>query len=218
MNTAILFSGGKDSGLALMYALKDTDVKCLITIISENDESYMFHVPNIRLAEKQAETVGIPLIIEKTNGEKEVELKDLEKAIKQYKIEAIFTGAIASEYQASRIKDIANRLGIDCINPLWKKDQWEVLNELVKNNFEIMIIGVFAEGLDNILGKKIDEKTIDELRRIHSKLEINPAGEGGEYETFMLNAPYYKRRLEITKSSIRKEKSGGKILQIEEIQ
>lgn len=221
-NSAVLFSGGKDSGLALLYALKNTDVKCLITIISENNESYMFHVPNIQLTKKLAETIGLPLIIQNTKGEKEKELKDLEKAIKEalekYNIEVVFTGAIASSYQASRIQTIAKNLGIECVNPLWQKDQFEILKELIDNNFEVIIVGVFAEGLDNLLGKKIDIKTIEELKNIHSKLKINPAGEGGEYETLILNAPYFKKPLTIKKHSTKKEKTGGKILIIEDLQ
>jgi len=221
IRTAVLFSGGKDSGLALKYALEYTDVKVLITIISENDESYMFHIPNIRWTEKQAEAIGIPLIIQKTAGEKEKELKDLEKAIKKaikdYKIEGVVTGAIESVYQASRVQTITNNLKIECFNPLWQKDQFELLNELIENKFEILIVGVFGEGLDSILGKTLNKSLIEELKKIHQKLKINPAGEGGEYESFILNAPYYKKPLKINKSSIIKEQTGGKILMIEEL-
>ena len=71
LKTAILYSGGKDSTLALQYALKYTHVKCLIIMISKNRESYMFHTPNIYWAEKQAEAIGIPSIVQYTEGEKE---------------------------------------------------------------------------------------------------------------------------------------------------
>ncbi|MEM4637734.1 MAG: diphthine--ammonia ligase [Candidatus Woesearchaeota archaeon] len=221
-NTAVLFSGGKDSGLALMYALKHTNVKCLINIISENSESYMFHTPNIKWVKNQAESIGLPLLVQKTKGKKEEELKDLEKAIKnavkKYQIQGVVTGAIESVYQASRIQTITNKLKIECFNPLWQKDQWELLQELIDNKFEIMIVGVFGEGLDKLLGKKINSETIEEIRAIYSKLKINPAGEGGEYESFILNAPYFKKPLKIKKSSIKTDKEGGKILIIEEIE
>lgn len=221
IRTAVLFSGGKDSGLALKYALEFTNVKCLITIVSESDESYMFHIPNIRWAEKQAKTIGLPIIIQKTRGIKEEELKDLEKAIKRaiknYGIEGIVTGAIESVYQASRIQTITNDLNIECFNPLWQKNQFELLNELFKEGFEIIIVGVFGEGLEGLLGKKIDTHTIEELKRIYQKLKINPAGEGGEYESFILNAPYFKKKINIKKTSTVEEKSGGRILVIEEL-
>lgn len=222
IRTAVLFSGGKDSGLALKYALEYTEVKCLITIVSENDESYMFHVPNIKWTGKQAEAIGLPLIVQKTKGKKEYELKDLEKAlkkaIKEYKIEGVVTGAIESVYQASRVQKITNDLEIECFNPLWQKDQFELLQELVDSGFETIIIGVFGEGLAELLGKKIDSKTILELKKIYNKLKINPAGEGGEYESFILDAPYFKMPLKIKRTRTITEKSGGKILVIEDIE
>jgi len=62
LKSAVLFSGGKDSGLALDYALKYTNVKCLIIMQSKNTESYMFHTPNIQWTKYQAERTGIPYI------------------------------------------------------------------------------------------------------------------------------------------------------------
>jgi ABC transporter with metal-binding/Fe-S-binding domain ATP-binding protein len=206
MKTAVLFSGGKDSCLALYYAMKNSNVKCLITIISENPESYMFHTPNINFAKLQAEAIGLPIIIEKTKGEKETELKDLKNAIKiaikKYKIQGIVTGAIESVYQSTRIQKICNRLKLECFNPLWQKDQFELLNELVKLKFEIIITGVFAEGLEHFIGRKIDNEFIEDIKKVHEKLKINPAGEGGEFESFVLNAPFFHRSLYIAKKKI----------------
>lgn len=222
MRTAVLFSGGKDSCLALYYALKSTEVKCLITLVSENPSSYMFHTPNIVLAEKQAEAIDLPIIIEKTKGEKEIELKDLEKAIKKakkkYKIEGIITGALASVYQSSRVQRICNKLNLQSLNPLWQRDQFELLNEVIKFNFDVIITGVFAYGLDEFLGRKIDRKFIDDIRILNEKYKINPAGEGGEFESFVLDAEFFKKRLEIKKSHIEEDKEGGRVLIIDDIE
>ncbi len=100
MKLAALFSGGKDSCFALYKAVKERHgIACLISLISENKESYMFHTPNIHLTNLQAEALELPLIAFKTKGEKEIELLDLEKAIKsavkKYKIEGIVSGAVA---------------------------------------------------------------------------------------------------------------------------
>ena len=71
----ILFSGGKDSMYAAWLAKKEGyEISCLISIVSENEESYMFHTPSIRRVEEQAKSMGIPLIIVKTKGKKEKEL------------------------------------------------------------------------------------------------------------------------------------------------
>lgn len=222
LNTAVLFSGGKDSGLALDYALKYTNVKCLIIMQSKNSESYMFHTPNIEWAKTQAECTGIPYIVQLTAGEKEKELKDLEIAIKKaktkYKVHAIVTGAIESVYQASRVQTITNSLGMECFNPLWQKDQIELLEELIQKKFDIILIGTFGYGLDKLIGRKIDKKFIEEVKLLRDRLKINPAGEGGEFESFMLNAPYYNKSLKIIKNNIVKDDSGGIVMHIEQLE
>jgi asparagine synthase (glutamine-hydrolysing) len=205
LNSAVLFSGGKDSGLALSYALKFTNVKCLIIIQSKNPESYMFHTPNISWAKVQAEAIGIPYIIQNTVGEKEKELKDLTIAIKKakakFKVQAIITGAIESVYQASRVQTITNSLGMECFNPLWQKDQIELLDELVQKKFEIIISSIAADGFtEKWLGRKIDNAAVLELKILSKKYGFNPAFEGGEAESMVLNAPFFKKRLIIKKA------------------
>jgi ABC transporter with metal-binding/Fe-S-binding domain ATP-binding protein len=221
MNTAVLFSGGKDSTLALHYALQSSEVKCLVSVISSNPESFMFHTPNIQLVEKQAECIGLPLILQKTRGVKEEELKDLEKALlkakKKFTIEGIYTGALASVYQASRIQKLCDSLGLKCINPLWQKNQFDVLEELQKEKIQAIIIGVFGQGLEKFLGRKIDSAFIEEVRPLAEKLGINPAGEGGEMESFVLDAPFFKKSLVVEKSSVKEDRQGGRMLVLEKI-
>lgn len=203
MKLGILFSGGKDSTLAAWIARREGyEVNCLISISSENKESFMFHVPSIERTAKQAEAMGLPIILKKSKGEKEVELKDLEEAIvearNKFGIEGIVTGAVESVYQASRVQKICNRLGLECFNPLWQKDQIELLRDLVKEKFEVIVVGVAAYPLDEkFLGRKIDEEFIDEMSSLQEKFDINPAGEGGEFESFVLDGPVFERGLEI---------------------
>ena len=81
MRLGVLFSGGKDSTLALHIAQEKEQVVCLITLLSLNKESYMFHTPNIDVTALQAEALGLPRVAKTTAGEKEKELADLEDAI-----------------------------------------------------------------------------------------------------------------------------------------
>ena len=143
----------------------------------------MFHTPSISKTKKQAEAMKIPILIQKTKGEKEIELKDLEEAIKKakekYKIQGIVTGAVESVYQASRIQKICDKLKLECFNPLWLKNQFELLEDLLKNKFEVIIAGVFAFPFDaKWLGRKIDKKFIEDIKKLNEKYKINPAGEG----------------------------------------
>jgi diphthine-ammonia ligase len=201
MRLGVLFSGGKDSTLALHYAAAKEEVACLITIVSENKESYMFHTPNIDITVLQAQALGLPQITRITQGEKELELFDLEEAIAQatreFQLEGIVTGAIESVYQAQRIQQICYRLGLWCFNPLWKHDQKTLLEELEKK-FTVIISGIFAYPLDEKwLGKEIDVKLIERLLDLQNKYGISPSGEGGEIETTVLDAPLFKMKIEI---------------------
>jgi ABC transporter with metal-binding/Fe-S-binding domain ATP-binding protein len=217
MKFGVLFSGGKDSTFALMKALEKDDVACLISLISENSESYMFHTPNIGITALQAEALGIPLISVKTKGMKEEELADLEHAIMQakekYHIEGIVTGAVASVYQSERIKKICDRLGLKCISPLWKKNQEELLNEIVDSKIKAIISGVFAPPLDEKwLGKQIDKKMIVELSKLRKQYKISPSGEGGEIETTVLDAPVFHKMIEIIDYDIKTDKNSGVLI------
>jgi diphthine-ammonia ligase len=202
MQLGVLFSGGKDSALALHYAAEKEEVVCLITLVSENKESYMFHTPNIDMTTLQAQALGLPQIVKKTRGKKEEELLDLEDAIalavEKYKIEGVVTGAIESVYQAERVQRICNQLGLWCLNPLWKHDQKALLEELLEKKFTVIISGIFAYPLDEKwLGKQIDHKIIDNLIKLQQKYGISPSGEGGEIETTVFDAPLFKKKIEI---------------------
>ena len=203
MKLGVLFSGGKDSVYSSYIAKKQGhEIACLITILSKNKESYMFHTPSIEKTTYQANSMNIPLIILNTKGKKEEELKDLEKAIKKaiklYKIEGIVTGAIKSVYQSSRIQIICDKLNMKCINPIWQTNELDYLNDLIKNKFKVILTGVFAYPLNQSwLGREIDKQFIQEIMKLQEKYKIHPAGEGGEYESFVLNCPLFKKPLKI---------------------
>ena len=197
MRLACLFSGGKDSTYALYLILKEGhDVKYLVSVFPESSESYMFHYPMIERTKEQAEAVGIKHVIVRTKGEKEKELDDLKKALGKLDIDGLFSGAIASTYQKSRIDRIAKELGIVSLAPLWHKDQESLLKEQIDAGFEIIITHVAAEGLDRSwVGRRIDYKAFEELKKIRDKHKINISGEGGEFETLVLNCPLFSHPL-----------------------
>ncbi len=206
MKLACLFSGGKDSNFALHEASKEHEVVCLISLKSKNLESYMFQTQGIDFVKYQAEALGLPLHVQDTLGEKEFELEDLKKAFlsvkEEYGVEGIVTGAINSIYQSSRIQRICDEVGLWCFNPLWQKDQIDFLHELAENGFEVVIVGVASYPFDeSFLGGVIDEKMIKKLVEFNKKYEVNPAGEGGELETFVVDSPLFKKKIVIEKSS-----------------
>jgi ABC transporter with metal-binding/Fe-S-binding domain ATP-binding protein len=215
MRLAVLFSGGKDSCAALWIAQSSGhEVACLLTLESENPASYMFHTPNINLTRLQAQAAAIPILMRKTKGEKEEELKDLHailaEAKRTYRIEGIATGAIASAYQATRVQQACAKLGLWVFNPLWQRDQAEHLRELIGAGFEIVVSGVAAYPLDDTwLGRRMDEAALAELELLQRRYGLSPAGEGGELETLVLWAPGWRKRLVIKEAVKEYENHAG---------
>lgn len=202
MRVAALFSGGKDSVFAV-YITKQYgwEVTSLVSLLPEQPDSWMFHSINIHLTDLFAEALDIPLVKRGTKAKKEEELADLKQLLQNLEIDGVVSGAIASEYQRTRIEKICDELGIKSFTPLWHKHQELLVRDQVKAGFHIVVVGVFAEGFDETwLGRTIDEHTIDELVLLHKKQGINIAGEGGEYETLVLSGPVFSKRLVIDES------------------
>jgi diphthine-ammonia ligase len=214
MKLAALISGGKDSIYAVYLAkMAGHDVKYLLSMSPESPESYMFHHPNVELTELQAELMGIPLLSEKTTGEKEKELKDLERLIARIKddVDGILTGAIASSYQRVGIERICRKFSLGTISPLWHTDPERYWHDLMSSGFGVMITSVSAEGLDESwLGRIVDKKAIDELKNLSAKFGIHLAFEGGEAETLVLSCPLFGGRIEVFEAEKEWEGQSGR--------
>jgi predicted ATP pyrophosphatase (TIGR00289 family) len=199
VRVAVLATGGKDSTLALHRVLTEGyKVEYLVTMIPSREDSWMFHYPNIHLMDLFAEAVDIPLVKAETSGAKEEEIEDLKRLIGKLDVEGIVSGAVASNYQKTRIEKICKKLVLKCINPLWQEKPIKLLKEIVALKFEVIITGVYAHGLNQEwLGRKIDENTIKDLMELNKRYGISLVGEGGEYETLVLDAPFFKKRIRI---------------------
>ncbi len=196
-----LISTGKDSLYALFIMAKQGyPIDCLITIDSSNKDSFMFHTPTVSLADLQAKALGKQIVIIKTKGEKEKELLDLSKAIvsakKKFGIEGICSGALFSNYQRERIEKICEKKGIRAFAPLWQMKQEKYMRQIVKEKFVIMVTKIACRGLDESwLGRILTEKDVEELIVLSKKFGFNSAGEGGEYETLVLDMPLFSKKI-----------------------
>ena len=162
----------------------------------------MFHYPNIRWTALQAESMGLPQVMVQTEGVKEAELSDLARALSiakhQYGIEGVYTGALASIYQKSRVDGTCEKLGLQALSPLWGMNARTHFTNLLRESFEVIITGVASLGLNETwLGRKLDEKMVDDLLKLQRKYGLNATLEGGEGETFVLNCPIFDTRIEV---------------------
>ena len=211
MKLAALISGGKDSIYAAYQATKFAhEIVCLINLQPERQDSWMFHVPNAKFVEQQAKVMEIPLISLPTSGIKEQELDDLKSAMKlavqKHKIQGIVSGALASMYQKQRIDALCKELKLQSITPLWRMNLQQYMQALILDNFEVIITAIAADGFNKSwLGRKLDRNMLFDLIKLNRDYSINIAGEGGEYETFVLDCPLFKKRITIQEAETKLE-------------
>ena len=211
MRVAVLATGGKDSTLALYRVLTENyKVEYLVSMIPLRENSWMFHYPNIHLMDLVAEAVDIPLVKAETSGKKEEEIEDLKSLLRKLNIEGIVSGAVASNYQKSRIEKICKDLDLKCICPLWQESSTKLLEEILALKFETIITGVYAYGFSQEwLGRKIDRSAVKDLMELNKRYGISLVGEGGEYETLVLDAVFFNKRIKVVEAEkIWKNQSG----------
>ena len=207
MKLGVLFSGGKDSCLALHRAVAaGHEVTCLLTLLPERDDSWMFHTPALEWTALQTEALCIAQLTAATPGEPEAELADMQallvRAQRKYGIAGVVTGALASVYQATRIQRACAALRLWCFNPLWQLPQPELLEALLTDGYKVVVTAVAADGLDvEWLGRTLDRAAVEELLALANRHGLNPAGEGGELETLVLDAPLFRKRLRLVETS-----------------
>lgn len=201
-----LVSGGKDSVYSAHLAeCQGWEVRELLTIAPSDPESMMFHTPNLDLVALQAASWGkehrnVPVEARGVAAEAAA----LEQALRSVDTDWIVVGAIASTYQYSRVLRLADRLGRHVFAPLWGKPGLRVVQEEVGAGLDIRFVHLAAEGLPpGWLGERLDANVVRALEAgMGSTRAYHPAGEGGEYETLVVDAPFFRQRLEIVGSDV----------------
>ena len=196
-----LYSGGKDSNYALHWAaLHGFHACCLGTVRPRGWESSLFHYPAVELTKLQAKALGLPLIEvseEEAGGEEEALLLLMQRC-RSRGAWGIVSGALLSDYQRLRFAAAAEEAGLRSFTPLWRKNQEAYMRSLVREGFRVMVVSVQAYGLPGWLaGRILDEGLIEEIIRRARLYGFNPAFEGGEAETLVLDAPLFRQRLEV---------------------
>jgi len=199
LRVAALVTGGKDSALALYRSIKQGfEVVSLVTMVPQRADSWMFHYPNIHMADLFAEAVGISHVKAETSGVKDMELVDLRQVLARLSVDGVVSGGISSRYQKERVDRICEELGLKHIAPLWHEDPLKLLREMVELKMEAVIVGVYAHGFTSEwLGRKIDKAAMNELIELSERFQVSLVGEGGEYETLVLDAAFFRKRIEL---------------------
>ncbi|CAH0393653.1 unnamed protein product [Bemisia tabaci] len=217
MKVVALISGGKDSCYSMLQCVAaGHEIVALANLCPETKDeldSYMYQTVGHQGVELYAEAMGLPLFRKPTQGiallhdkvytptpQDEVEdlFQLLEKVKKEISVEAVASGAVLSDYQRLRVENVCSRLGLVSLAYLWRRDQSELLQEMIDCNVKAIIIKVAALGLDPVkhLGMQLGEIQ-PHLLKMKEKYGLNVCGEGGEYETFTLDCPLFTKSVVI---------------------
>lgn len=211
MRVVALLSGGKDSVAAIEVAQSfGWDVVGALVLRPVKDDAWMFHTPLLDVVHGVAECLGLPLMEAPVREGAENEVADLEAAVKaaaaQWKADGLVSGALASEYQRTRIERVGHRLGLKTFTPLWHKDLKAHMHHLLEADWDVRFSRTAADGVPNAwCGQRLDAAKVEAMLRHRSRPHV--AGEGGEYETIVLDAPHYRRRLVIDQARVESSQS-----------
>jgi len=204
-----LVSGGKDSVLALWVALHKYEVQSIITIHPEKSDSYLFHTPNSRHVGLIANMLNIPhLTSYSSDNNLNREVMVLKDILEETNTEAVITGGLRSDFQRYKFNRAAKLAGMKCFNPLWRLKPEKLILELLTNNFTVIFVAVASMGFSkDLLGKKITFETLERIRKFTQGTDLSLTGEGGEYESFVLNAPFFPSEIKILRSKVHWDES-----------
>ncbi|XP_063364886.1 uncharacterized protein LOC134653450 [Cydia amplana] len=222
MKVVALVSGGKDSCYNMMQCVGAGHTLVALANLQpqHKDEldSYMYQTVGHQSIDLYAEAMGLPLYREVISGTAvnqgkiykptdDDEVEDMYRLLARIKsemaIEAVAVGAILSDYQRIRVENVCRRLGLVSLAYLWRRNQKELLQEMITSNVEAIIIKVACLGLDPKVHLGMSIRDIQpHLLLMQEKYGLNVCGEGGEYETFTLDCPLFKKRLAIDEKEL----------------
>lgn len=225
MKFVALVSGGKDSCFNILHCLaQGHELVCLANLYpptSDNDEidSYMYQTVGHDVLTLYEKCIGKPMYRQpilgsssnqkleysKTaNDETEDLFRLLTEVIKNHPdIEAVSVGAILSSYQRTRVEDVCFRLGLTSLAYLWQRDQADLMNEMCNSGMDARIVKVAAIGLDETNLNMTLQQIRPKLIQLNQKFGVHICGEGGEFETSVLDAPFFEfGRIEILEKTV----------------
>jgi diphthine-ammonia ligase len=195
------WSGGKDSCLAFYKAMKrGYKIKYLLNFISKKYKRCCFHGIQRELISLQADLIGIPLFQKEVNpdmGLYEKEFKEAVNHLKKKKARGMVFGDIYLIDHKNWVERVCKDLKIKMIEPLWQKSPEKIAEEFIHLGFKAVVVSAKTELFGKKwIGHQFDREFLDYLK--NKKIDL--CGENGEFHTFVIDGPLFKRRIEIIKS------------------
>ncbi|MGA7922706.1 MAG: diphthine--ammonia ligase [Thermoplasmata archaeon] len=214
MTVTALVSGGKDSVFSAYLAeTQGWPVDEIVTLTPDDPESLLFHTPNLSIVALQAEAWGRPFRSVPVHGKGEAAETDALRLALSETRGPVVAGAIASSYQWSRLQRVTFELGRPAFTPLWGKDPARVVTAEIEAGLDIRFVHLAAEPLPmDWLGRRLDADALSDLVRFGDSVRpVHVAGEGGEFETLVVDAPFFGRRIELDDVRMSTDRDVGRL-------
>jgi uncharacterized protein (TIGR00290 family) len=211
---ALLWSGGKDSALALYHARAahpDLHVCRLVTCISQAYDRVSMHGVRRQLVCDQADALGLPVdFVVMPHQDRtapcpmshsapgtafppnDVYTTTMLAAIARLKVEGfeviVFGDIFLEDLRAFREQLLA-QAGLEGCYPLWGRDSGDLYDEFIALGFRAITVCVDGERLP----AECCGQLLDAAFRIALPAGVDPCGERGEYHSFAFDGPPFRR-------------------------
>jgi uncharacterized protein (TIGR00290 family) len=194
----VLWSGGKDSVLALYEILKSGgfDVVKLLTTVTQDYDRISIHGVRSVLLEQQASALGFSLekiFISKGASDEEYE-NELLKALKRQRdsgVSSVVFGDIFLEDVRKYREQILAKAGMTGIYPLWKGNTPTLAHKFINIGFKAIITSIDSNVLGkDFVGREFDERFLSDLPE-----NVDPCGENGEFHSFVYDGPIFRQKV-----------------------
>ena len=196
----VSWSGGKDAALACCRAMKGFRITCLLNMVDEDDRFSRSHGIRTDVVKLQCEAMGLPVVQPRCSWETyEAEFKKALCILKDRGIKAGIFGDIDLEGHREWVERASRESEMEAVLPLWGEIRREILmEELIASGFEAIVVAVKRDVLGpEWLGRSVDRDFVRDISKIRG---VDSSGEEGEYHTFVLSGPTFKKRIKIVKS------------------
>ncbi len=223
MKFVSLLSGGKDSVFATTECERHGhELVCAAHLAPQNNadelDSFCFQSAAHNVVEGVAACLGVPLIrrtwdgksidqslnYSVTEGDEVEELYELLREVlrRHPDVCAVSSGAILSTYQRTRVETCCQRLRLTSLAYLWQRPQRQLLKDMSRSGLRAIVVKTATLGLEpEDLGLELmARETRSRFDDLHDKYNFHVCGEGGEYESLVLDSPSFSKRIVLTKT------------------
>ena len=202
MDVAVLYSGGKDSTYAIEYCMKKNwNIKYLLSVKPSRTDCYLFHYATVEHTRELAKILGIRHVLVGCDVADPAQEANIVKnvVLSNERVDAVVLGGVGlQETQIKSLQEALLPFKIEVFASHAGLDSYDLLKEMISKGYEIIITEVASDGLtEKHLGFKLNKDTFDYFNKLSQKYGFEILGEGGYYNSLVVDGPIFKKRLAI---------------------